>query len=336
MQLSDKELNAIWQRVVVDHYRNDPYVFVPLNRSQVSKIMFGCEVKIPVSSIKQEDYVTECIEEINSLLRQSDPELSSCRFFYAYSWDDGDVVSAEPVLFPVEPDIFSPFKKKHRNVRNISDIVSRAASNFSCNVSNLVELDPNPPADVKKSKNNFKRIRKEIDNVYEHGPSFSRADRLLSESKKPLDSIQSVLGSESKYFQHVYKLVIFSYLDLVLKAAKVNPSLSGIRNARKNIEYLDSLPITKRTKECVGRTGAVLLQLEQSPEYKQKAKEYESDSRLSERIKNFALDHSTIESGGKRYTSPGWALLALIVLSFGQWVAIFEKIGSLFKKKSDV
>lgn len=202
-------------------------------------------------------------------------------------------------------------------------------------MNNLVEFDPNPPAEVKKCMNKFKSIRKGIDSAYEHGPSFSRADHLLQASIKSLDSIQRVLGSESDYYQSVYKLITFSYLDLVLKAAKVSPSLSGIKKARENIAYIDSLPITKRTKECVERTGVVLQQLEQSPEYKQNAKEFENSSLLSERIKSFALEHSTIESGGKRYTSPGWALLALIVLSFGQWVAIFEKIGSLFKKKSD-
>lgn len=175
-----------------------------------------------------------------------------------------------------------------------------------------------------------------------NSPSFDSADHYLSTIKDSVDIIAKELGEESVHYKNISNEIIQTCISLLIETVWAEQTVSTVKEAKRRAELLNSYyPISESTQERISRT---ILEFEKIEEeyYKEikraqkERQEQEKASRLSERMKRFALKYSSIPSGGKRYTSPGWAVLVLIVLGFASIISLFESIASIFKREHEV
>ena len=105
-------------------------------------------------------------------------------------------------------------------------------------------------------------------------------------------------------------------LSLLIEIVGANQTVSTVKEARKRAEELYTYyPIIETTKTRIAQTCLELEKPEQ--EIRKIIRKQVDASRLSKMIKDFSLDYSSVESGGKRYTSP---LLALFSYWFEVWL----------------
>ena len=344
MLVRQEELTSLWYLFVIKYYDDNPMITSLVKSSWVYDTERGCEIIIRVPFSGYEECLNTYIGEFKHLLSRDSEFSSLLPVYFTYFRQNGTKVQAEEVPsqrnhFPSNMSwMFPELREDGLQNRAFRVFVKEEQSRLHCMISNHVLFPDELPVRVEKCKKSFERLVEESDKVSENGPSFDRADHLLSAVKKPLSKIEIELGtsSDSDYYKYAYNFVVTKYLDIILDSVIENPSLSGLNKASMKLEQFDSSILTNLTKECLERTKDVLLQLEQSTAYKQGAKEAEKASRLSARIKRFALESSSITSGGKRYTSPLLAWFSLIVLGFGSIVSLLEWIASLFTRKGHI
>ena len=168
-----------------------------------------------------------------------------------------------------------------------------------------------------------------------NSPSFESADHYLFAIKDSVNIIARELGEDSICYKNISNFIAQTYLSLLIEIVWSEQTVSSVKIAKQKAELLFSYyPISEATQKRISQTILVFKEIEE--ERKKERKEKEDASRLSGRIKRFALENSSIPSGGKRYTSPGWALLVLIVLGFASIISLFESIASIFKRKHEV
>lgn len=171
--------------------------------------------------------------------------------------------------------------------------------------------------------------------------SFNSTDQFLSAIKQPADRIVRELGEESIYYKNICSTIVDTYLSALIRVVWSDQTISTLEEARRKAEQLYTYyPISETNRKRISQTILEFEKIEsqinaEAERAKREGQAQEKASRLSERIKNFALTHWSVPGGDKRYTSPGLALLATMVLWFGSIVSLFERIGNLFKKKSD-
>ena len=337
--MNTMEQRSVWFRFIAKHYGHMPNISDSLQHAFIIEKEKGCEVQIPVSSMETERLLNTYVGDFVRLLSEPNSEFASLLpVSFSYLRENGTVVPA--VTSSPRPSLASrvPLSKEEsirKEQKAFQNSITNQTQIFYCNISNAVNYADDPPEDVKKCKNSLMLILKEYQKAVEVDPSFKRADRFLSATKEPLNKIEKEISAYSDYFKYAYNIVVNRYLDIVFQSARVNPRVSGIVEAKRRIEQFDSIAITELTRERLRQATIILQDLEQSDGYKRRAAEAKKASRLSEKIKSFALEHSSISSGGKRYTSPGLALLMLVVLGFGSIVSLFELILSVFPKLSD-
>lgn len=192
------------------------------------------------------------------------------------------------------------------------------------------------PAPFVKCKDAIYSIIADERNKALHSPSFDSTDHYLSAIKGPIVTIAEELGDGSIHYQNITNVIIQTTLSLLIDTVWAEHTVSAVKEAKQRAEQLFTLyPITDSTKESISRTIVELGKIENEyvEDIKRAKKEKEKASRLSERMRRFADNHSSMPSGGKRYTSPGWALLILIILGLAFVISIFETILSVFKFK---
>lgn len=336
-EMNITEKSALWYRFITKHYGSMTYTGA-LQHASIIETDKGCEIRIPVVNAKIEEALNKSAVYFESILGEPGSEFASLLpVSFTLLRTDGTLIPVVSKPYPRLPD--GMFLTREERIRNeeeeFRNRLNEQMSTFSCNLSNMVKYADNPPEDVKKCKKDFMLILEEIEKVGEDDRSFKRADRFISSVKVPLDIIEKEISAYSDYFKYAYNVIVNKYLDVVFESSKVNPSLSGIRIAINRVEQFDSIALTELTCARLKQAKVLLQQLYQSPTYKRNAKETERASRMSEKIKEFALSHWYIRSGGKRYTASGLGLLALIVYAFGWIVSLFESFFSLFKKAND-
>ena len=328
------EQRAAWFRFINKRYGRIPTIQGPLQHATILKSENGCEIRIPVSSTEKEEFLNKFAGDFGNLLREAGSEYAALLpVSFSFLRNDGTVVpivSRSPrYRFPPEM-LMSREERLRKEQQEFREKVKHQTDIFYCNISNAVNYADVPPEDIQKCKDSFDLILKEYSKAGEEEPTFKCADRFISAIKEPIDNIENKIGTSSDYFMYAYNMIVNRYLDIVFQSIRVSPSLSGLEVAKNRIEQFSQVALTELTRERLKRDKIVLQLLGQSEEYKQRAKKAEKSSRLSERIKNYALEHSSISSGGERYTSPGWAWLMLLVLGFGSIVSFFEWIASPF------
>lgn len=334
-----EELTSLWYLFVIKYYDDNPLLTSLLQHSRVAETEKGSEVIIWLRFSEHEDILNTYMGEFKRLLSQDSEFTSLLPVYFTYFRLNGTKVQAEE--YSSFKNRYSPFllEELRQSVKDglqtsaFRVFIDEEQDNLHSMISNQVLFSDELPAKVEKCRKSFKRLIGASDKADEKGPSFDCADYLISVVKKPLSKIEIELGTSSDYFKYAYNFLVTKYLDIVLDSVFVTPSLSGLNKASMQLEQFDSSVLTVFSKESIKRTRNVLHLLGQSTAYRQRAQEVEKDSRLSRRIKDYALSHWWIQSGNKRYSSPPLALFALIVLWFASIVSLFERIASLFKKK---
>lgn len=200
----------------------------------------------------------------------------------------------------------------------------------------------NAPEDFVKCKDAILHIIGDESTKAFRTPSFESEALYLSTIKESVNKIERELGADSIHYKNICNEIVNTCLSLLVEIVWAKQTMQTIIEAKTRAEQLYTYyPISESTKERISETVLVFSKIEQEIQQeiertRKEQQEREKASRLSERIKRFALSHSSVDGGDKRYTSPLLAWTALIVYGFGSIISLFEWLISPFVKKHDV
>lgn len=334
--MNTNDRKETWMHFSYNMYCSNP-IYKYLKEAEILETEDGCSIRIPVDSYFTEFRINRELPEIRRKMGyQSYNHLLPVRF--SFLREDGTIITEEEWkktqekhLNSMSKDPLPEFWVRSRQ-EVFQDSLKEDIRQSNSAITEFVN-DNSSTLDAGRCKDEFKQILSEIHKAIEEEPSFDCVDHLLTVTKDPLCLLEKELGSDSNLFMHISNLIVHNCLNIIIKIVNGKQTRKTIKEAQDRVQQLYSYTISDITKQRVSETSVKIADLDYAI---QRRIEAEKASLLSERIKNFALKHSTLDGGDRRITSPGWAVLVLIVLSFASWVAIFEKIGSLFKKKSDV
>ena len=293
------------------------YIFKYLNQAEIFETSTCREIRIPVDGSSTEDRLNSAFPEIRRKLRNPDyRHLLPVTFTFVRN--DGTMIT-------------EAWEKRHEELlkseeRNSSEFsldslkslfLSCRNNEISQSVSDISHLlnDDTADSEARKYKCEFKLILEGIRKISEEEPSFACADYLLFIAEEPLSIIEKALGPNSVYFKHISNLIVNFYLRSLIDIVDGNQTTFNLEEAGKKTGQLYSYSISESTRSRILQKS---LNWNEIRSTRKNQKEAEEASRLSSKIKGFALDHSSVDGGDKRYTSPLLALFSLITVSIRQ------------------
>lgn len=331
--MNGSEKQVIWKRFLKEFYSTKPRLSSLLSNSRVLDSDKGCKVCIPVANPAQEQWLSEkCLGQIVLALEKAIADYKVLKpISFAFQREDGTVVDAEVNLSEPQPQ-----KQTTRSFPNppihimsreemIQTNVSEETSRFLTEVQSWINNDTFPD-EIRECKGELTSILGELQKSRQTGNTFESLNELLSGVQPTLVVLSKIIGAESNFYIQITSLVVNSALNIIISIVNGAQNYSNTQSAISTIESLESYSMSANTRARLELNKQRINNIQSRIRYYH-SQGYTSEGklRLSERIERFARRIYSVESGGKRYTSPLLGLIALPVFIIAWLVSIFDK-----------